>query len=110
VEALQAFRDKASAYYQVQATRPQLLGYALTDSPVGQAAWIYDSSMLERAPRGIRRRLLSRDKILDEITLFWADDTAASSARLYLEEAERLGKRNNPGRVGSAGWRQRLSS
>jgi pimeloyl-ACP methyl ester carboxylesterase len=43
--------------------------------------------------------VLARDEILDEITLFWLSDSAASSARLYLEQAELMGRRNNPGRV-----------
>jgi pimeloyl-ACP methyl ester carboxylesterase len=42
---------------------------------------------------------IKRDEMLDEITLFWLTNTAASSARLYLEQAEALGRRNNPGRV-----------
>jgi pimeloyl-ACP methyl ester carboxylesterase len=99
VAALRAFREKASAYFQVQATRPQLVGYALADSPVGQAAWIYDIFNAGTGATGHPEAVLSRDKMLDEITLFWLTNSAASSARLYLEQAERLGTHNNPGRV-----------
>lgn len=99
VEAMKVFREKGSAYLQLQSTRPQTIGYALADSPVGQAAWIYDifssgTGNLERPEDA-----LSRDEMLDEITLFWLTDTAASSARIYLEQAQLMGKRNNPGRV-----------
>jgi pimeloyl-ACP methyl ester carboxylesterase len=43
--------------------------------------------------------VLSRDAILDEITLYWLTNSAASSARFYLEQSEALGQRNNPGPV-----------
>lgn len=99
VRILQEYRDKSSAYFQVQTTRPQLLGYALADSPAGQAAWIYDIFNAGTGATGRPEEALSRDHMLDEITLYWLTDTAASSARLYLEQAAALGKRNNPGRV-----------
>jgi pimeloyl-ACP methyl ester carboxylesterase len=99
VEAMQAFREKGSAYGQLQATRPQLAGYALADSPVAQLAWIYDIFNGGTGNTGRPEEVLSRDDMLDEITLFWLTDTAASSARLYLEQAQLIGKRNNPGRV-----------
>ena len=99
VEVMQAFREKGWGYGALQSTRPQLLGYALADSPVGQAAWIYDIFNGGTGATGRPEDALSRDDMLDEITLFWLTDTAASSARFYLEQAEILGKRNNPGRV-----------
>jgi epoxide hydrolase len=99
VEAMKTFREKGSAYLQVQTTRPQTIGYALVDSPVGQAAWIYDIFNSGTGNTGHPEAALSRDHMLDEITLFWLTDTAASSARFYLEQAELLGKHNNPGRV-----------
>jgi pimeloyl-ACP methyl ester carboxylesterase len=99
VEVMTAFREKGFAYGQLQATRPQIVGYALADSPVGQAAWIYDIFNSGTGAKGNPSEVLSRDDMLDEITLFWLTNTAASSARIYLEQAERLGKHNNPGRV-----------
>jgi pimeloyl-ACP methyl ester carboxylesterase len=99
VEAMRNFREKNRAYFEVQATRPQMIGYALADSPVGQAAWIYDLFNVGTGGVGRPEDALSRDDMLDEITLYWLTDSAASSARLYLEQAELLGKRNNPGRV-----------
>jgi len=99
VEAMQAWRDKGRAYLQLQATRPQLAGYMLADSPVAQAAWIYDIFNGGTGRRGDPEAVLSRDAMLDEITLYWLTNSAASSARFYLEQAAILDKRNNPGRV-----------
>jgi epoxide hydrolase len=66
---------------------------------VAQAAWIYDIFNSGTGATGRPEDALSRDQMLDEITLFWLTDTGASSARLYLEQTGLLGKRNNPGRV-----------
>jgi epoxide hydrolase len=99
VEAMKTFREKDFAYAQLQATRPQMLGYALADSPAGQAAWILDIFNGGTGKTGRPEDVLSLDEMLDEITLFWLTNTAASSARLYLEQAQLLGARNNPGRV-----------
>src|SRR5262245_17462458 len=99
VDAMTVYRERNSAYFQVQATRPQMIGYALADSPVGQTAWIYDIFNGGTGATGGPEDALTRDQMLDEITLYWLTNTAASSARLYLEQAELLGKRHNPGRV-----------
>ena len=99
LDLLQEFRVQSGAYSKVQATRPQLIGYALADSPVAQAAWIYDLFNSGTGYTGHPENVLSRDDMLDEITLFWLTNTAGSSARLYLEQAQLLGKNNNPGRV-----------
>jgi pimeloyl-ACP methyl ester carboxylesterase len=99
VAALKEFKEKGSAYFQMQSTRPQTIGYALADSPVGQAAWIYDIFNGGTGNTGNPDAVISRDRMLDEITLFWLTNTAASSARIYLEQVALLGKHNNPGRV-----------
>jgi hypothetical protein len=79
------FRDKGSGYAQIQKTRPQTLGCGLTDSPIGQAAWIYDK-FLELAGDGVSGNdVLSFDDVLDDITLYWLTATATSAARLYWE-------------------------
>lgn len=79
------FRDKGSGYAQIQKTRPQTLGYGLTDSPIGQAAWIYDK-FLALAGDGVSGNdVLSFDEVLDDITLYWLTATATSAARLYWE-------------------------
>ena len=86
VEALKQFREKGSAYLQLQMTRPQLAGYLLADSPVAQAAWIYDIFNSGTGATGNPDTLLGRDAMLDEITLFWLTHSAAFSARFYLEQ------------------------
>ena len=88
VAVLNDFREKGSAYFQLQATRPQTIGYALADSAVGQAAWIYDIFNSGTGNTGNPDAVISRDRMLDEITLFWLTNTAASSAR-FLPRASR---------------------
>jgi pimeloyl-ACP methyl ester carboxylesterase len=99
VDAMKTFREKNRAYFEVQATRPEMIGQVLADSPAGQAAWIYDIFNGGTGNTGHPENVLSRDDMLDEITLFWLTNTAASSARLYMEQAQLLGRHNNPGRV-----------
>lgn len=82
---LRRYRDNASGYAQIQKTRPQTLGYGLTDSPIGQAAWIYEK-IIELSGDGVSYNdVLSFDEVLDNITLYWLTATATSSARLYWE-------------------------
>ena len=74
-----------TGYALEQGTRPQTLGYALVDSPVGQAAWIAEKYWAWTDHDGDPTSALSRDQMLDNITLYWLTATAASSARLYWE-------------------------
>ena len=99
VEAMQAYRTRHSAYYQLQATRPQLAGYLLSDSPLAQAAWIYDIFNMGTGNIGDPEAVIPRDAMLDEITLYWLTNTAASSARFYLEQQTLLAGHRNPGPV-----------
>ena len=71
------------AYASIQGTRPQTLGYALADSPIGQAMWMYEK--LQEWSDHRSGEAISIDHMLDDITLYWLTDTAASSARLYYE-------------------------
>jgi pimeloyl-ACP methyl ester carboxylesterase len=80
-DQLSTFFKKYMAYGQVMGTRPQMIGYALTDSPVGLAAWIYDYN------NGEPERLLAKDDVLDNITLYWLTNTPTSAARIYWETA-----------------------
>lgn len=82
-----ADRHKATGlgYSTQQSTRPQTLGYGLADSPAGQAAWIYEKLQAWTQNNGNPEDALTRDEILDQITLYWLTNTAASSARLYWE-------------------------
>ncbi len=72
-------------YQALQATTPQTLGYALTDSPVGQLAWIAERFARWTDPR----TPVSDERILTDVSLYWLTATAASSARLHRESARR---------------------
>jgi pimeloyl-ACP methyl ester carboxylesterase len=87
-ERLAFFYSKGLAYAQEMGNRPQTL-YGIADSPVGLAAWIldHDISSYELIARVFdgESEGLTRDDILDNITLYWLTNTAVSSARLYWE-------------------------
>jgi pimeloyl-ACP methyl ester carboxylesterase len=95
-EALATFRQDGFGYFLEMATRPQTIGYALLDSPVALAAWLLDHdtdsyykishAFVDGEPVGG----LTRDSILDNITLYWLTGTAASAARSYWEDARAL--------------------
>ena len=74
-----------TGYLRIQSTRPQTLGYALADSPAGQAAWIYEKLHFWTDHDGEVEGLLSMDEMLDNIMLYWLTATGGSSARLYWE-------------------------
>jgi pimeloyl-ACP methyl ester carboxylesterase len=78
-DSLSTFYKKYRGYAVMMGTRPQTIGAALTDSPAGLAAWMFDYN------NGEPQRLLSRDEMLDDVTLYWLTNTAVSSARLYWE-------------------------
>src|SRR5689334_4141476 len=89
--AIKTFSTSGNGYFVEQSTRPQTIGYALLDSPVALAAWIADhdtdayykiaSAFVDDKPSGN----LTRDNILDNITLYWLTGTGASAARSYWE-------------------------
>lgn len=72
-------------YSTQQASRPQTLGYALADSPMGQAAWIIEKFWSWTDNDGHPEQAVSRDALLDHASLYWLTNTATSSARLYWE-------------------------
>jgi pimeloyl-ACP methyl ester carboxylesterase len=72
-------------YSAEQSTRPQTLGYGLTDSPAGQCAWILEKFWAWTDCDGHPENALSKDHMLDNISLYWFTASAASSARLYWE-------------------------
>lgn len=88
LDSLNAFFAKGAGYAQIQATRPQTIGYALADSPVGQAAWIYEKFAAWTDSNGQPERVLTRDEMLDDIMMYWLTNSATSSARFYWENAE----------------------
>jgi len=83
--ALASYVRTQSGYSSQQATKPQTLGYALADSPAGQAMWIYEKLQSWTECGGDPESILTRDEILDDIMLYWLPNAAASSARLYWE-------------------------
>ena len=87
LRAAARYRAELSGYAILQATRPQTLSYALTDSPVGQLAWIVerfkDWTDSDTAPEDA----VDRDRMLTNVMLYWLTRTAGSSARLYYETA-----------------------
>ena len=95
-KALATFREDGFGYFLEMATRPQTIGYALLDSPVGLAAWLLDHdtdsyykisrAFVDGKPVGN----LTRDHIVDNITLYWLTGTAASAARSYWEDGRAL--------------------
>lgn len=84
------FDAEQSGYMKLQSTRPQTLAYALTDSPVGQLAWIVEKFMewsdSEKSPEDA----VDRDLMLTDVTLYWLTASAGSSAQLYVEIADML--------------------
>ncbi len=76
---------KGGGYAAMMVTRPQTVGYGLADSPAGQAAWIYDKFAAWTYTNGEPERELSKDDMLDDITLYWLTNSATSSAQLYWE-------------------------
>ena len=90
-QALETFTTDGFGYFLEQTTRPQTIGYSLLDSPIGLAAWMLDHdtdsyykisrAFVDGEPVGN----LTRDNILDNITLYWLSGTGASAARWYWE-------------------------
>lgn len=79
------YNEKDSGYAKQQSTRPQTLGYGLTDSPAGQAAWIYEKLWAWTDNQGAPEDVFSMDEMLDNIMLYWLPAAATSSGRLYWE-------------------------
>jgi pimeloyl-ACP methyl ester carboxylesterase len=85
-EKLNVFYRDNCGYSAMMVTRPQTVGYALADSPVGQAAWMYDKISQWTYSGGVPERSLTRDEILDDISLYWLTNSATSSAQIYWED------------------------
>jgi len=95
-EAFATFREDGFGYFLEMATRPQTIGYPLLDSPVALAAWLLDHdtdsyykisrAFVDGEPVGN----LTRDTIVDNITLYWLTGTGASAARSYWEDGRAL--------------------
>ncbi|MFF9481832.1 epoxide hydrolase family protein [Streptomyces sp. NPDC014733] len=89
-EETRHFWRHRAAYAKQQATRPQTIGYALVDSPVGLLAWILDKFAEWSDTEDSPFETMSRDRILDNVTLYWLTRTGASAARIYHESHNAL--------------------
>jgi pimeloyl-ACP methyl ester carboxylesterase len=89
---MQNFMNNFMGFAVVQSQRPQTLAYALTDSPVGQLAWILDFFEGNYEAFGDKIQRIDRDRVLDIVTLYWLTATAGSSARVgYRDSATNWG-------------------
>jgi pimeloyl-ACP methyl ester carboxylesterase len=84
-QQMDALYRRGSGYAGMMLTRPQTIGYSLTDSPAGLAAWFYDKFADWTDSGGDPERALTRDEMLDDVTLYWLTNSGTSSARLYWE-------------------------
>jgi pimeloyl-ACP methyl ester carboxylesterase len=102
---LATFRESGFGYFLEMATRPQTIGYGLLDSPVALAAWLLDHdtdsyykisrAFVDGEPVGN----LTRDTIIDNITLYWLTGTGASAARSYWEDGQALAQARASGQA-----------
>ncbi len=101
--ALEYFRQVGFGYFLEMATRPQTIGYALQDSPVGLAAWLldHDTDSYEKIARafvdGQPAGSLTRESIVDNITLYWLTGTGTSAARSYWDSYGAVAQANAAG-------------
>jgi pimeloyl-ACP methyl ester carboxylesterase len=84
-EGAQDLATHGAGFRAMMGTRPQTIGYALADSPVGLAAWFYEKFAEWTGTDSESEPALTKDEMLDDITLYWLTNTAASSARIYWE-------------------------
>jgi pimeloyl-ACP methyl ester carboxylesterase len=91
LEQTKVFRQSGFGYFLEQATRPQTIGYALLDSPIALAAWMldHDTDAYEKITRAFVDEQpsggLTRDHVLDNVSVYWLTGTGASAARSYWE-------------------------
>ncbi|WP_030171019.1 epoxide hydrolase family protein [Spirillospora albida] len=92
VDRLKAWTDDGSGYFQIQATRPQTLAHALTDSPAGQLAWIMEKFKEWTHPAdALPEAVIDRDRILTNVMLYWLTGTIGSAANMYYENMHAAG-------------------
>ncbi|ODU05958.1 MAG: epoxide hydrolase [Pseudonocardia sp. SCN 72-86] len=85
LDRLAHMQSELAGYMRLQATRPQTLAYALTDSPVGQLAWIAERFMDWTDAAVAPEDAVDRDHMLTDVSLYWFTGTAGSAARIYYE-------------------------
>jgi pimeloyl-ACP methyl ester carboxylesterase len=100
LERLNNFLSDMNGYFQIQATRPQTLAYGLTDSPVGQLAWIVEKfKEWTLSSAELPEDAVDRDHILTNVMLYWLTGTAVSSAQMYYENMHSGSWGQQPGRT-----------
>jgi epoxide hydrolase len=88
LQSIRHFTTEEWGYNQLQSTRPQTLSYGLTDSPVGQLAWIIEKfKAWSHSSAELPEQAIDRDLLLTNVMLYWLTGTAGSSARMYYENA-----------------------
>src|SRR5262249_27368805 len=99
-EALRAYaRTGSSAYFTMLTARPQAVGYGMTDSPAGLAAWVLVHPGVAQWKYGTDpAQSPAKDEVLDNITLYWLTNTGTSAGRLYWETGGRSA-------IQSAAWK-----
>jgi pimeloyl-ACP methyl ester carboxylesterase len=85
VETLALYSGVLGGSNHLQGTKPETIGFALADSPAGQAAWIYEKYQSKTDNHGLAEDALSVDDMLDVISVYWVTNSAASSGRIYWE-------------------------
>ncbi len=85
LERTAQWRDAEGAYYAIQATKPQTLAYALTDSPIGLAAWLIEKFQRWSDCTDEPTEAFTLDELLTNVMIYWLTGSAHSSIRLYRE-------------------------
>jgi pimeloyl-ACP methyl ester carboxylesterase len=91
-----AWSREGTGYAVLQSTRPQTVAYGLTDSPVGQLAWIIEKFREWTDSQELPEEAVDRDRLLTNVMLYWLTGTAGSSARVYYERAHATGRAAAP--------------
>ena len=92
LQAMEHYQQWDSGYSKQQSTRPQTLGYGLVDSPAGQLAWIVEKFWSWMDCDGHPENVLTKDELIDNVMMYWATASAASSARMYWESFRFFGE------------------
>ncbi len=92
LQAMEHYQQWDSGYSKQQSTRPQTLGYGLVDSPAGQLAWIVEKFWSWMDCDGHPENVLTKDELIDNVMMYWAPASAASSARMYWESFRFFGE------------------
>ncbi|NYT96440.1 epoxide hydrolase family protein [Salinispora sp. H7-4] len=99
VRRIEAFMQEEFGYIAIQSTRPQTLAYGLTDSPVGQLAWLMDKFREWTCPReALPDQIIDRDRLLTNATIYWLTGTAGSAAYVgYAQDSAWGAQQENSG-------------